>query len=241
MDAPAVKPIPAEAVSHTITQAEVMKWAEGSKKPWPDTACEEIAAGLTRMSWVSDPPLPVLKKGKHWERSVDFATEPPKIGEWQAKPDIDDGRWWDFQAATDATNILLASIPRMLRFFEGLQSFPKTSGGYPAIKAVEAALLAAQPYIESPFGKREGPPYRPSSNVWHMPAFVVAGIISKALVQSGQRAPKFARTSVATQVVHEALNGMGYPAVNESAIAMYLSRCLERGQDGFRYDLAKFK
>jgi hypothetical protein len=224
MDAPAIKPA-SQTDWRIITADEVMKWAAGSKKPWSDEVCKEIAESLTKIR--CDPPLPKLKNGMHWERSIDWATSPPKIGEWRPEPDTDiDHQWQKFQVATDAAKLLLNNVSALLWHWEGLQQWPETNGGYPAIKAVEGALLAAQPFIDWPFGKSDGPPYRSSSNVWHMPAVVVAGIIGKALARSGQRAPKFTKESAATRVVHEALKRMGCPAnlFGLSAIEQFLGR-----------------
>jgi hypothetical protein len=169
----------------------------------------------------------------HWERSIEWdrsaPTSPPKLGEWQAKPDTDDDQWWDFQAASDAAKLLLASTPRMLQHWDGQQWAPETRDGYKAIKALEDALSAAQPYIEWPFGKYKRQDYRerPRPKNWHLLAVLIANIIVKALIQSGHRAPGLAANSIVVRVVCKALARMGYPDINmvtHSAVGAYLTR-----------------
>ncbi|HEY5305929.1 MAG TPA: hypothetical protein VIJ52_04590 [Pseudolabrys sp.] len=224
----AIKPIPVGVDSHTITAVEVQKWSANARKPWPNDVCAEVAAGLNKMQWFSDPPLPLLKDGERRERSIDFATSPPKIGEWQAVPDLDDDQWWDFQAAADAAKTLLNSVPAMLAHSDGLRWAPKTRDHYAAIEALRDALVRSMPYIEWPFGKYEPQDHRKKSRPsdWHMPAVVIAGIISRALVQFKvrSRAPSFSRDSIEAQVVHEALTRTGYKCIDTNTIAAHLTR-----------------
>ena len=77
-----------------------------------------------------------------------------------------------FEGATDAANMLLASIPAMLSHWEGLQWAPETRDGYAVIESLHDALSRAFPYIEFPFGEHERLtpqkwPKKPKE--WHCP------------------------------------------------------------------------
>jgi hypothetical protein len=193
----------AQIHARTITPTEVKDWF--GRRPAPEAACVEIAALLTKMRWVSDRPLPALRDGMRWAWPRGQA-EPVQV------LDIDPDPYWGFQAATDAAKTLLASFPRMLRHWDGLVRVPETSGGYPAIKAAQDALLTALPYIEWPFGKYERQDHRKKMRLadWHVPALVIKNIVSEALICSRSRTPRFSRDAAATRVVVNAPARMGY-------------------------------
>lgn len=208
----AVKP---ETHSRTIAAADVKQWF-GRKAP-SEAACSEIAERLTKMRWASDPQ----------------ATFTP----WVAEPDVDADRWWNFEAATSAAETLLAAFPRMLRHWDGLRWAPETSGGHPAIKAAQEALLAARPFIAAPFGPYERQDHRKRVRPadWHPPALAIKHILIQVLKRGGERAPHFSRDAAATRVVHEALAQMGYKtsrrgdtASETNTIATFLRRWEER-------------
>jgi hypothetical protein len=202
----AVKPTPLDA--RTITPAEVKDWF--GRRPPAEAACTEIAALLTKMRWASDDPLPALRDGMCW------AWLPDQAGPVQV-PDIDPDPYWDFRAATDAAKTLLAGFPRMLRHWDGLMWSAETSGGYPAIKAAQDALLAALPYIEWPFGAYERQGHRTKMRLadWHMPALAIKNIVSEVLMKCGwSSAPRFSRDAAATRVVFNALARMDYKKIS---------------------------
>jgi len=201
----AINPVP-ESDPRTITAAEVHEWSAHARKPWPSEACTEIATRLTLMRWKGDPPDP---------------PDSPWMPKQEAGPDL----WWDFQGATDAANTLLASAPAMLRHWDQMRWAPETRGGYEAIESLRDALVRALPCIEWPFGeyKRQGHRNKPRRSPWHMPAVVIAGIVSSALRADDRRAPSFARDSPATRVLHKALARIGY-YVETNTIATYLTR-----------------
>ena len=167
----AVKP---ETHSRTIAAADVKQWF-GRKAP-SEAACSEIAERLTKMRWASDPQ----------------ATFTP----WVAEPDVDADRWWNFEAATSAAETLLAAFPRMLRHWDGLRWAPETSGGHPAIKAAQEALLAARPFIAAPFGPYERQDHRKRVRPadWHPPALAIKHILIQVLKRGGEELPISAAT-----------------------------------------------
>jgi hypothetical protein len=189
--------------SRIITPAEVIRWFGHGRKPRPcDAECGRIAGRLTKMRWPCD------------------AARLPK-------QEIDTNIWWDFKGATDATNTLLASVPAMLKHWEGLRWAPKTRAGHEAIRALGDALSLALPYIEWPFEKYERQTGRKTPKDWHIPAVVIATIIVPALVQSGRVAPGLSHNSIVVRVVREALTRMGYPNMKTDtsrAIGAHLTR-----------------
>ncbi|HEY4981610.1 MAG TPA: hypothetical protein VII24_06650 [Pseudolabrys sp.] len=226
MDAPAVKPIP-KIDKRTITPAEVMEWSAHGRKPWPSEACDEIASRLTKMRWPGDPDTPYMPRSPSWPKGWD----PPPSDPAAIDP------WWDPKKAAIAAKALRDDIPAMLWHWHWMQWTPaetrpgqkpmRLRGGYEAIEQFRIALNAALPYIEWPFGKYERQDHRKKSRPsnWHMYAVVIAGIISRALVQSGRRrAPSFARDSAAARAVYEALSRMGHPYVDANTIATHLIR-----------------
>jgi hypothetical protein len=209
---PAIKPIPA-ANSRPITTAEVSTWFARGRKPPKEAQCAEIAARLTKIRWRDDPPPPVIGDGM---RLVRADPDSP----WVAEPVIETDPWWDPEEAAAAVKTLLDGVPAMLWHWERRS---ETRDGYAAIEALRDELVRALPYIEWPFGKYERRPYRsrPRLSVWHMPALVIANIVSEALVQSGARSPKFSRDSAATWVVRKALVRMGYGKIEPGTITKH--------------------
>ena len=156
---PAVKPIP-QIDTRFVTPADVRQWF--GRKPPSEAVCIEIAAGLTKMRWSSDPPLPVLGDGMRWTLAAlpsgkaDWLQLPPGEMTWEQTPDPDPDPYWDFEAATGAAKTLLASFPRMLRHWDRL-SVPETrAAGYEAITTLDDALKRALPFI----GATAGSPQR---------------------------------------------------------------------------------
>jgi hypothetical protein len=102
----------------------------------------------------------------------------------------------------------------------------ETRGGYVAIEGLRDALQVALPYVEWPFGKHEKQDYRKAKRpkIWHGVVIEVAGVIGKALEQSGRRrARSYTRNSVLVRVVRQALIRMGHGKnIEPSAIAAYL-------------------
>ena len=195
--------------SRTITAAEVKGWFGKSSKWRPGHAqyCD-IAAQLTKWKWPCDP-----------ESLFD-----PRSA---VAMNIDNDRYWDFKAAIDAVKVLIESMPKMLRHWDGLQWAPETRDGYPAIHTLAKDLMTALPFIEWPFGSyvRQTGRKRPKS--WHVPAVSVARAIIKAAADANQMEPGLSRNSVAIRVVRKALIRMGFRDINTvtaSAIALHLAR-----------------
>lgn len=193
--------------SRTITGAEVESWFGTSSKSRLDRKqyCG-IAAYLTKIRWPSGP-----------DNVLD--PQPAKV---ETEPD----KYWDF-AAFDAAKLLHKSLPAILSHWAGLLWAPETHGGYPAIKALQDALVIALPYIEWPFGQYERQTGHKTPKNWHLPAVMIAKVLIKEMIAAGHHDPGITRNSVVVRVVNEALIRMGYPHVEmitASAIGAHLSR-----------------
>jgi hypothetical protein len=196
--------------SRKITAAEVRRWVGNSKRSKLGPAqCNEIAEALTSYRWPADPPSP---PGSPWV--------PREI-------DGDPDRWWDFKATTEAAKALLKSAPAMLSHWEGQRWTSQTRDGFDVIKALGDALFLAMPYIEWPFGYYERQARRRQPKPWHTMAVIIANLVIKVLIESGQNAPGITRNSVVVRVIRNALVRMDFPnskMITPSAIGMHLER-----------------
>jgi hypothetical protein len=191
-----------------ITAAEVMAWRRsGNRSKLTDEECEKIGIKLTSMRWPADPPPDQLETAE-----------------------IREDEYWDVKETTNAARSLLADLPVMLSHWEGLVWSPTTAGGYPAIKNLEQALLAAMPYIEQPFGPYEPRTGHKEPKDWHIYAIVIANLITKLLVDSGRAKPALTHNSVAVRIIYQAIRRMGIPdadMITHPAIGAHLGRWQE--------------
>ena len=171
------------------------------------TQYREFAARLTSFRWPGDPP------------------DPPDSPWLIKEPEPDPDRWWDFDGAFDAANLLIKSAPAMTSHWRKLEWAPETRGGTQAIETLEKALVAALPYIEFPFGAYTRQTGHKKPKPWHMMAVMIACHVIKALSDAGQPNPAISRNSVAARVVQRALIRIGFVRTIEiSTIAQQLER-----------------
>jgi hypothetical protein len=120
---------------------------------------------------------------------------------------------------------MLSYWDRVRRKREKCEGVATMGDRYDAIKALDDALTPAMPCF-NPFGKCDkGKTHRLKD--WHIPAILIADVVTKALVASGDDAPSLARNSAVVAVVHQALCRMRYPnikMVTHSAVSGYLIR-----------------
>jgi hypothetical protein len=167
----------------------------------------EFGARLTSFRWPGDPP------------------DPPDSPWLIKEPEPDPDRWWDFDGAFDAANLLIKSAPAMTSHWRKLEWAPETRGGTQAIETLEKALVAALPYIEFPFGTYPRQTGRKKPKPWHIVAVMIAHHVIKALSDAGQANPAISRNSVAARVVQRALIRMGFVRVLQvSTVAQQLVR-----------------
>lgn len=198
----------------TFTGAVIRQWF--GRKPPPEAACDEIAAGLNNIRRACEPrpTIPTVADDEWlvWDQNART---------WKAER-YDADPWWNPQEVTARAKALLEDVPAMLwhwhRMRESLtdQEPARVRGGYDAIERVRVALGAAMSYIEFPFGEhepREPRDHRKNMRLhdWHRPALAIRGVVTNALMtNSRQSAPGFSRDAAATRVVCNALSRLGY-------------------------------
>jgi hypothetical protein len=204
---------PSTKNSRTITATEVEGWVGKSRNSKiGKVQFHEIAAGLTRLRWPSDPEPP--------PGSNSFENEALVVESY-------DGNLWDFSAVTAAAKTLLKNAPAMLSFWEEQRWAPQTREGFDAIENLGEALFLAMPYIEWPLGYYDGKasPKRPKP--WHVMALVIAKLVINSMVAAGQVQPGITRNSVVARIVHRALARMNFPGskmITPTAIGAHLTR-----------------
>lgn len=193
----------------TISATDVKEWLGPSQKVrLSESQYRDVAKKLTRLRLSTDPV----------SRSFARLTK-------LAQPESE--CWWDFKKATAAAKMLITSCPQMKTHWSNLSWAPETRSGHQAIQNLEAALFAAMPYIEWPFGPPSGKSLRVGNAGWHVLAHSIAWIVIYALIEAGHDAPGISRNSVVVRVVSQVLIRKGYPhskMITLSAIGMFLSR-----------------
>jgi hypothetical protein len=204
--------IPRTVGSRTITAAEVESWFGRSKKlKLRPEKYSEIAAGLTKMRWPSDPPA---SKGRSNGRSQKSASG-----------------FWNFEAATKAAKTLLDDLPAMLLHWKDPEWSADNRAAYAATKSLDEALSTAMPYIEWPLGRYSPQTGRKRPKDWHMHSVLVAKLVMQALVDAGEHKPAFTHNSLVVRIIHKALVRMDFPnsgTLSLDAIGMHLARWDEK-------------
>jgi len=151
----------------------------------------------------------------------------------QSEP-IAQEKWWDFQAANESLGELTAILPTMLEFWaKGSQMFPRKMSGYQAIQTLNAALAAAAPYIEAPFGDYTPATGKKKRKPWHVAAIAIYPEVGRILVAAGHKLPKtISHTTIWATVTFQALQRLELPdarMMELKAVATYLDRWAKNG------------
>jgi hypothetical protein len=204
------------AMATPVTSKEVAGWFQAHSPPWPSEAhYDAIADRLNRFA-----------AGPRTDDEMRAATDAAlaAAGIRAAEPKSDTRQLWNFQKTTMAAQVLLDAIPAMRAHWGDLEWSPLTRGGTAAMDTLGAALAAAMPFVEYPFGKYPPATGQKAAKAWHGYARSILPLVLRAMLTAGHRTPGLAANSIAIAVVRRALARATGHEVPEGTIAAHLRR-----------------
>jgi hypothetical protein len=139
----------------------------------------------------------------------------------------DDDAYWDFDAVSEAANMVHDNLPAVIKFWANV-STPDKKPPAGALLRLQSALAESLEQIDYPFGKVDAvsPSLRPSKS-WQSYAQTLAHFIIGEMMKAGHPQPSISRNSVVVRIVDQVMKRKRVPQTNTlstSTIAAFLGR-----------------